>query len=128
MGKSRKTRAEYIKAIEENLGIVSAVATALGVSRAAVYKRKANDKKIEEAFELAQERLVDLAESKLVTLIKDGNERAIIFTLKTKGKKRGYTERHELTGADGGPIEVSPDELDRRISRLAERLGSAEDS
>ena len=126
MGKPRLSKAKYIKAIEANFGIVSAVAKTLGVTPAAVYKRRSSDKDIEEAFELATEHLLDFAESKLVKLLKDENERAIIFTLKTKGKKRGYTERHELTGKDGGPIEVSPDELDRRIARLAERSRETE--
>ena len=29
---------------------------------------------------------------------------AVIFFLKTKGKKRGYVERNEVTGKDGAPI------------------------
>jgi hypothetical protein len=29
---------------------------------------------------------------------------AVIFFLKTRGKKRGYVERSELTGKDGAPI------------------------
>jgi hypothetical protein len=59
---------------------------------------------------------LDLAETKLLTAIRDGNLTAVIFYLKTKGKARGYTERAELTGADGGPIDVtklSDEELER---------------
>ena len=52
------------------------------------------------------EQIVDLAESKLVDAINNGNLTAIMFYLKTKGKHRGYSERHEVGGNDGGPVEV----------------------
>ena len=52
------------------------------------------------------EHILDLAESKLVEAINDGNLTAIMFYLKTKGKHRGYTERHQVEGKDGGPVEV----------------------
>lgn len=51
------------------------------------------------------ERVLDFAESQLLKKIKDGNIAAIIFFLKTRGKVRGYSERLEMTGADGGPIQ-----------------------
>ena len=39
---------------------------------------------------------LDYAESKLVENIGKGDTTAIIFTLKTKGKSRGYIERSEV--------------------------------
>lgn len=49
---------------------------------------------------------LDVAESKLITAITEGELKAVFFYLKTKGKHRGYTERVESTGADGGPMET----------------------
>ena len=40
-------------------------------------------------------------ESKLFSLIDSGDTGSTIFFLKTRGKKRGYVERSEITGADG---------------------------
>ncbi len=54
------------------------------------------------------ERLVDLAESRLVQKIGEGDITAIIFTLKTKGRLRGWTERNEQT--------LSPVEMDKKLA------------
>ena len=39
-------------------------------------------------------------------LVLAGNLGAIIFFLKTQGKERGYTERQEITGADGTALVI----------------------
>ncbi len=44
-----------------------------------------------------RERLVDLAEEKLREKVNGGNLRAVMFTLKTVGKNRGYYERRDTT-------------------------------
>jgi hypothetical protein len=49
-----------------------------------------------QAYNNECELLLDLAESKLAENIKDNDNTAIIFYLKTKGKKRGYIERNEV--------------------------------
>ncbi|CAB4188589.1 hypothetical protein UFOVP1175_39 [uncultured Caudovirales phage] len=67
------------------------------------------DKYIKE-FELSEdlviedERATDRAEIKLMEAIEEGEIAAIIFRLKTKGKKRGYVERQEVTGAGGDKV------------------------
>jgi hypothetical protein len=40
----------------------------------------------------------------LFDLVGNKDTAATIFLLKTKGKKRGYIERSEITGADGESI------------------------
>ena len=52
---------------------------------------------------------IDLAESQLVESVRGGNLTAVIFTLKTRGKDRGYSERQEVTGPGGTAISVTPD-------------------
>jgi len=87
-------------------GIQAAAARKLGISRQAINKRVRGDAKLSAICDEVVEVNVDLAESKLLTAIKDGNMTAVIFYLKTKGKARGYVERQEQTGPAGGPVEV----------------------
>lgn len=44
-----------------------------------------------------RERLVDAAEEKLREKVNSGNLRAVMFTLRTVGKNRGYYERRDTT-------------------------------
>lgn len=121
------TKKEWLEAIEACYGVPTLVAEKLGLKRQAVYKRAKADPQIEAALESAQDRIIDLAEGHLVKDLSKGDQKAYLFVLKTLGKKRGYTERHEVSGPDGGPIEVTADELDRRIDRLASRLTESGD-
>lgn len=115
-------------------GVLSDIAAHIGVDRVTVYAWCNDDPEFKQALEDSRERFVDLAESNLRKLVagvpaieKDENgekrfagwierpsETAIIFTLKTRGKKRGYVERQEVTGADGAelipPRTLSPEE------------------
>lgn len=115
-------------------GILSDIAANLGVERSTIYTWCNDDEQFAQALEDSRERFVDLAESNLRKLlpafrpskrtrmaekrfagwIERPSETAIIFTLKTRGKKRGYVERQEVTGADGAelipPRTLSPEE------------------
>lgn len=96
---------EYAEAITEAQGLISVAARRLGVSRSSVYNAINRHPTVAEAAEDARERTTDLAEGKLYQKINDGDMTAIIFYLKTQAKKRGYVERQELSGPDGGPIQ-----------------------
>lgn len=109
-----KVTDEMLKqAIKKNAGIVKGIIDSLKkeygieVSRNAIYNRKSRDKEIADAFTEAEENVADIAENRLITAINEGELKAVIFYLKTKGKKRGYTERQEFTGADGEPIKIA---------------------
>lgn len=96
-------------AIEKKAGNVSDAARALKVTRRALYKRIDDSEELQQVLKDARETLVDVAESQLLKQIKRGNTAAIIFTLKTQGKERGYVERTEITGKDGEEIAIRLD-------------------
>ena len=86
----------FLKFLKEGMGIVSYACDKTNISRQTFYNWKDNDDDFAQQAEDIQETTVDMAESKLLTSINEGNVAAIIFYLKTKGKKRGYVEQHDV--------------------------------
>lgn len=66
---------------------------------------------------------LDIAEAELLKAIRNesaqGHMTAIIFYLKTKGKDRGYSERTEITGKGGGPVETKETGEKLDLSKLS---------
>lgn len=91
----RFTKAQYIEALHISRGLVYVAAQRLGCSPQAIYKAAAKHPEIREAMAEQRGRLVDTAEVALAAAVTKGDMRAIIFTLKTLGKDRGYVERSE---------------------------------
>ena len=83
-------------ALEQNLGVVTSACRTAGGGRTTFYKWLKQDKQFNEAVKELDNVSLDYAESKLLENIRANKETSIIFYLKTKGKKRGYSERSEL--------------------------------
>lgn len=98
------TAQQVADAITETRGFITYTAKRLGCDRSTVYSYINKYAVCKKALEDARETMLDTAEMRLWEQINAGDTTAIIFTLKTIGKGRGYVERQELTGADGGPI------------------------
>ena len=98
------TAAQVIEAIKESRGFVTTISKRLGCDRTYVYRLIEKFPTAKEALENEREGNKDFAEGKLIQQIDAGNITAIIFYLKTQAKDRGYIERQELTGAEGGQI------------------------
>lgn len=102
-------------------GIISTACESANLDRQTFYNYKRDDPDFAKAVEDIEESCIDFVESKLLekingwenaVLTKEGyvaydqppSDTAIIFYLKTKGKKRGYVERQEITGQNGDPL------------------------
>ena len=92
----QRKKKTFLKFLKEGMGIVSYACDKTNISRQTFYNWKDNDDDFAQQAEDIQETTVDMAESKLLTSINEGNVAAIIFYLKTKGKKRGYIEQHDI--------------------------------
>lgn len=104
---ARKSKKAIIEAIKDSGGIMSTIARRLGVTwhTADTWVKQYNETK--QALQDEREAILDLAESTLFRNIKDGNSQDAKWLLSTMGKNRGYSERQEITGVDGGPIDVN---------------------
>ena len=115
-----------LAALEQKYGIVTDACNLVGLERSTFYHWLKNDPEFKAAVDEIQEVAIDYVESKLFERItgvevmkgvdKETGEMityslppdvpAISLYLKTRGKKRGYIERTEHTGADGKAIQT----------------------
>ena len=111
MDNNKKT---VLKLLEKSRGIISSACQSANIARSTFYNWCDNDPEFKIAVDEINESAIDFVESKLIEKI-DGvtvqtfnskgepviyeqppSDTAIIFFLKTKGKKRGYVERSEV--------------------------------
>lgn len=115
--KTRPTKSDILKkhlveALEKSLGVVTTACKNTGVNRSTFYEWYNKDEEFRKQVDDIGNVALDFAESKLHEQIMDNNTSATIFYLKTKGKKRGYVERQEITGADGSPTSFKIEIID----------------
>lgn len=85
-----------IEALRNSIGVVKTACEEVGISRTTFYQYLKDDPEFKAEVDTIQDESIDIAESALLKQIGQGNITAIIFYLKTKGKRRGYTERQEI--------------------------------
>lgn len=90
-----------IEALEKSLGVVTTACKTVGIARQTHYEWMREDADYKKAVDDVADIAIDFAESQLHKQIQSGEVSSTIFYLKTKGKKRGYIERQEITGTDG---------------------------
>lgn len=109
------------KAYKVNAGNLSLTAEALGIDRSTLWEWRKKFPELEKKLNDYDESLGDLAESKLMLAINEGNLTAIIFYLKTKHKGRGYIEGQEIKATVSTAIKsMSQEEAADFIRRLEE--------
>lgn len=104
--RDKLTNKQIIKELEKSMGYLHPAHENLGVTRQTLAKYIKEDEDLKEAYEDIIEAHLDKSESKLMEARDKGESWAICFHLKCKGKHRGYTERQELTGADGKDLKT----------------------
>lgn len=112
--KFKFTPEQVAEAVISTNGMAFLAADKLGCSAQTIYNYANRHKIVKEAFEHQKGKRLDVAESALWRAILEGESWAVCFYLKTQGKARGYVERQEVTGKDGGAIrtEISEEIVD----------------
>jgi hypothetical protein len=126
MAKEKLSTDQVIGAIKGTGGIVSVIARKLAVDWETIRAMIDRHPSVKAAFEAERESVLDLSESVLMQNIRlaqraqlpqrddAGNEVYPLpvdtsdakWMLSKRGKHRGYGERVEVTGADGGPVQL----------------------
>lgn len=94
--RTQERKQAVIEALQKSLGIVTTACINAGVSRSQFYEWLKNDAEFSKAVEDIEDVTLDFVEGKLLQNVKDNDTQSILFYLKTKGKRRGYTERTEI--------------------------------
>lgn len=93
----RLTSQQVLAALEHAGGIRSEAAKLLGCARETLSRYLTRHPELAQDLEAIEEASLDLAESKLLELIRKGDGSAIRFYLRCKGKGRGWVQGQELS-------------------------------
>lgn len=113
MAKERlKYRPEQVaEAITKASGIIAAAARLMGTDRNTIRRYIDNHEIVKVAYDQANEVVMDEAEGRLISLLRDAEHKdhfqALRFYLRTKARTRGYVERQEIAGVEGQPVTVN---------------------
>lgn len=120
MSKQKYTAAQMIEALRAAGGVIAVAARAIGCDRNTVYAYMGRYSTVKDAYDEANETNLDVAEAGLMAFVRgqvtENGERRTVddrvrldatkYYLRTKGRTRGYGDRMEVTGEDGGAIRI----------------------
>lgn len=92
-----KYKKQLLIALRNHGGLISPAVREVGISRQQYYWYMKNDPDFAMQVEDIFEETIDFVESKLLQKIEEGSERSILFFMKYRGKKRGYSDAIDIT-------------------------------
>lgn len=95
-----------IECLRETNGLIAPAAKRVPCSQTTIYERARRVQSVQRVIDECRAELVDYAELALRKAILAGEPWAVGLVLKTLGKDRGYVERQEITGGEGGPVVI----------------------
>src|SRR5688572_8703617 len=105
MANEKYTAEQMIKALQATKGMITLAARHLGCSHVTVLRYIEQYPTVKAARDQERDKMGDAVELALYDeAVNKRNTAALIFMAKTLFKDRGYVERQEHTGKDGGAI------------------------
>ena len=93
----KQNKKKLLQCLERSLGIVSSACKEAKLSRNVFYVYYREDEEFKAAVDDINDITLDFTENELLKLIRDGNVQAIMFYMKYKAKKRGYSDSIDVT-------------------------------
>ena len=116
-------KSAMLEALKKHLNIVTTACKDVGIDRSTHYEWLKNDPDYKAKVEALDDVVLDFAESKLHQSINNGSDTATIFFLKTKGKKRGYVEKQEITQTNlNVEVEQVTEEMQNELLNTLKRM------
>lgn len=115
-----ETKAILLDALRANEGNVTKACKAAGVDRRTYNHLLTADADFKQAVDELQESILDYVEGCLLELVAQGNRTATMFYLRTKGRRRGWTEKP--TPPTGYTTADLSAEHERQVADAEERI------
>jgi hypothetical protein len=100
------TTKQIQSALAKSKGNRTEAAKILGCSPVTIYNHVRRKPSLQAIAAQGLEERLDVAEGKLMELVREGNLGAVIFLLKTLGQSRGYVERSDVNIASKHEVTV----------------------
>jgi len=111
---------KFLELFKANAGLVATACSKFGITRACYYNWYKENPEFAVECDNIQEAQIDMAESSLLSKIKEKDLGATIFYLKTKGRNRGYIEKQYNETTIKKELQIK--ELNSETIELAEKL------
>lgn len=117
------TKEKFLAALDGSTGIISVIMKRLNVSaRKSIYEYMDRNPWAKQALDDEREKMIDYAESALISKIKNKDFNSIKWYLATMGKHRGYTEKQEIEHSGDGMMVGAPMQVNINIPESVKAL------
>jgi hypothetical protein len=118
-------KSEFLKALDENIGIATTVCIKHGITRDTYYRWLRSDPDFAEKVQAIKDRGVDFAEDMLMSKVVAGDLQAVMFFLRSQGKHRGWNDKVDINVSANTNASITDKVMDNLDDETRNKLVSA---